>query len=283
MAGAREPTTFRVRVVAEHADAARRLAEALLDVPHAADDELARLVIAPDIPTAEADAFMILGGADRREADATSKPVFVVSFGEAPHGVEPSDTFFAGGIDPLRAAVLDAALRHHDVPVERARREKRPLAAAIVAGAALATATEALLPGAAAFVVTTQATAIASLHYLYTGKWMGRSQALTILPMFVSETAGGSVFLLVKSFLPPTGVADAAAAIIAASFTVAMLGAIARLLEEGYALDEKEKLRESFQRLRARTRAERADLARRRDRWRDKAFFLGLVRRIVFD
>jgi hypothetical protein len=112
---------------------------------------------------------------------------------------------------------------------------------------------------------------------------MGRTQALTLLPVFASEAAGGSVFLLVKSLLPPTGIADVAAAIVSASMTIAMLGAVARLLEAGYALDEKEKLRAAFQRMRARTKAERANLARNRHRWKDKNFFRDVVHRLVFE
>lgn len=189
----------------------------------------------------------------------------------------------ARGIDGLRAALFAIALAGVDVTVSEARRAKRPYAAGIIAGAAVATAAEALLPGAAALVVTSQIGAIGSLSYLYTGRFMGRGQALALLPMFASEAAGGSLFLLAKSFFPPTGVADAAAAAVASSLTVAMLGAVAWTLERGYSLDQKDKLREAFRRLRARSVADRAELLKGRARWREKSFWADVVQRWIFE
>jgi hypothetical protein len=189
----------------------------------------------------------------------------------------------ATGVDSLRAALLQAALEHIDASIERTRKAKRPYATAIVGGAALATAAEGLLPGAAAWVVATQVGAITGLYYLYTGRWMARSQALALLPAFASEAAGGSAFLLVKSFLPPTGVADVIAAGVAASMTIAMLGAVTWALEQGYSLEEKAQLKLAFKRLKAKTRAERAEITRNRHRWKDKEFWNDLVRRLIFD
>jgi hypothetical protein len=103
------------------------------------------------------------------------------------------------------------------------------------------------------------------------------------LPVFVGEAAGGSVFLLVKSFLPPTGAADVAAAFVASSITIAMLGAVAGALEHGSALDQKEELRLAFRRLRAKTRAERAEIVRNRRRWKERGFWRELVVRVVFE
>jgi hypothetical protein len=189
----------------------------------------------------------------------------------------------ARGVDELRAALLATALQHVDAPADRVARAKRPFATAIIAGAALVTAMEGFLPGAAAFVVATQVGAITSLYYLYTGKWLARTQALALLPAFASEAAGGSVFLLVKSFLPPTGVGDVAAAAVAASITIAILGAVAGALERGNALDQKEELLVAFRKLRARTKAERAQIVRNRARWRERGFWRDLVTRLVFD
>jgi hypothetical protein len=187
------------------------------------------------------------------------------------------------GADELRATLLRIALDTLDLPVARARRAKRPFATAIVAGAALAAAGEGLLPGTAAFVVATQVSAIAGLYYLYTGKWLARSQALAVVPAFASEAVGGSLFLLAKSVLPPTGIADAAAAVIAASMTISMLGAITWALENGYSLEEKHQLALAFKRMKAKTRAERAKIARSRSQWRDKEFWSDVVRRVLFD
>ena len=96
-------------------------------------------------------------------------------------------------MDDLRAALVTLAIDAVEATVADARRAKRPYAVALIAGATLAAAVEGMLPGAAAFVVTTQIGAITSLSYLYTGRWMGRAQALSLLPMFASEAAGGSV------------------------------------------------------------------------------------------
>jgi hypothetical protein len=281
-AGRRVPT-YVVRVSSPDAEEARVIAEALVDVPEISDEDVARLLATSEGPLDAADAHVVVAPADRAPATDTKKPVFLVRR----DGVGEAGTFPLGpeleGIETLRAALLDEALRALGVTVDRARRAKRPFATALIAGAALVAGAEGLLPGAAAFVVSTQVSAIASLYYLYTGRWMGRSQALTLLPVFASEAAGGSVFLLIKSFLPPTGVADAAAAVVSASMTIAMLGAVARLLEAGYTLDETEKLRAAFQRMRARTKAERAQLARNRTLFRDKHFLRDLVRRLVFD
>ena len=189
----------------------------------------------------------------------------------------------AQGVDGLRAALLTQALPGIDVSIERARLAKRPYATSIIAGAALVTAAEGLLPGAAAFVLTTQIGAITSLYYLYTGRWIGRTQVFTLIPVFASEAAGGSAFLLVKSFLPPTGVADVVAAGIACTMTIAMLGSVTWALEHGYELDQQQQLRLAFKRLNAKTRAERSEIVRNRARWGDKQFWNDLVRRVIFD
>jgi hypothetical protein len=188
----------------------------------------------------------------------------------------------ARGVDELRAVVLEAALAKIDAPVARARRAKRPYALSIIAGATIVTMAEAFLPGAAAFIIASQASAIGSLFYLYTGKWMGRTQALALLPAFAAEAAGGSVFLLVKSFLPPTGFADVTAAVVAASMTITILGTIAWTLDQGYSLEETARLKDAFKKLRARTKAERKTILENRDRWKEKTYWVEIVRRIVF-
>jgi hypothetical protein len=286
----RQLATYRVLVTSNDAEEARALAEALLDVPAATDDDVARLLIASDTAAEEADAHVVIAPAEATRLEATRKPVFHVRHDLATVPEEPQSgprRFGLGphfeGIDSLRAALLGEALAHLGVTVDRVRRAKRPFAVAIIASATLVSAVEGVLPGAAAFVVATQVSAIASLYYLYRGKWMGRTQVLTLLPVFVSEAAGGSLFLLAKSFFPPTGAADVAASIVAASMSLAMLGAVAGVLEQGYTLEEREKLREAFRRISAKTKAERAYIARNRHLWKNKGFFRDLVRRLVFD
>ena len=212
-----------------------------------------------------------------------ANPARVYLTATPPARAHDEDPPHAHGVDELRAALLQVALEGVDISIERARKAKRPYATAIVAGAALVTAAEGMLPGAAAWVIATQVGAITSLHYLYTGRWMGRSQALALLPAFASEAVGGSAFLVAKSFLPPTGVADVIAAGVAASMTIAMLGAVTWALEQGYSLEQKSQLRMAFRRLQAKTKAERAEITRNKHRWKDKVFWTDLVRRLIFE
>ena len=79
------------------------------------------------------------------------------------------------------------------------------------------------VPGSAAWIAGAQSVAIASLYYLYKGEILSAEAALAILPTFVAESAATSLFLFVKSFLPPTGIVDVAAAALAVTITLAML------------------------------------------------------------
>jgi hypothetical protein len=287
------------------------LRRALLDLPQAFDTDLAHLevLLAEEAPAAPGAAVLVVRGApddgSRARLAAIGAPRTLVAVHARdldPGGddaVREAWTTLAGegqvhltatpadgaitGVDGLRAALFALALTGVDASVADARRAKRPYAAAIIAGAALATAAEGLLPGAAALVVASQIGAIGSLSFLYTGRWLGRGQALALLPVFASEAAGGSIFLLAKSFFPPTGIADAAAAVVAATLTLSMLGAVAWTLEQGYSLDQEDKLREAFRRLRARSVAERAELLRNRSRWRDRSFWAEVTQRWLFE
>jgi hypothetical protein len=317
----RGAATFVVRVVGEAGAGKTSMAQSLLELPLATDEDVARLRVLDgegDEPGAVADVIVVVvRGEPRAEAveraraqaargksaivavhasdlDARAEETWaawqaalegtaVHAFATATPGGGAEGTAGAErGTDEVRAALLRVALDAADLPVARARRAKRPYATAIVAGAALVSAAEGLMPGAAAFVVATQVGAITGLYYLYTGKWIARSQALTIIPAFASEAIGGSAFLVAKSFLPPTGVADAVAAGVAASMTVAMLGGVVWLLDQGYSLQEKHQLKLAFRRMRAKTRAERAAIARNRARWGDKEYWKEVVRRVVF-
>jgi hypothetical protein len=305
--------TFVVRILGEAGVGKSALAAALLNHPIATDEELARLRIEDDsdesgdidaavlvvrgAPSAEsrghvakalAKAKTLLVAVHARDRDRDSDAAVrgawepLVDSSGVHLTATPSDGVHVG-VDELRAALLQTALAGMDVPLERARRAKRPYATAIVSAAALATAAEAFLPGAAAFIVATQVGAITGLYYLYTGKWMGRAQAVGMVPAFAGDAAGTTAFLIAKSFLPPTGVADVVAAAVATSMTIAMLGTITYALERGYSLDQRDRLMLVFKRLRAKTRAERAKIVRERRQWKDKAFWTEMVRRIIFD
>lgn len=303
---------FVVRIAGATEDERARLRTALLEVPIATDEDLARLDIIDEEAPCDAVVLLAEGGpgestaAEIANLTPMGRALFVAALCPKPsegnereeaalreawakivesahvHLVTIPESGTAHGVDELRAALLDVAIAGAHLPVERIRRAKRPYALAIISGAALVSVGEGLLPGAGALVIATQASAVSSLVYLYTGKWLGRSQALAILPAFAAEAAGGSVFLLIKSFFPPTGVADVLAAAVAVSMTVAILGTIAWALDQGYSLEEKDQLRRTFKKLRARTRAERKAIAENRDRWGDRKFWRDLVERIVF-
>ena len=133
-----------------------------------------------------------------------------------------------------------------DLLLARHLGDKRKYAASIIATALVAVAGEAFIPGSAAYITVTQALAITSLHYLYTGNVLAKGSALALLPTFMGESAGVTVFLWVKSFLPPTGVVDIAAAGVAVGITFAMLSAVTYLLSTGLEIDQKNVLKEKF-------------------------------------
>ncbi|MEW5856170.1 MAG: GTPase [Cyanobacteriota bacterium] len=124
--------------------------------------------------------------------------------------------------------------------------EKRAYAVGIIAGAVVLVAGQAILPGRAAFITATQATAIASLYYLYTGQILSKGAAFAMLPIFAGQAVASSVFLFVTSFIPPTGVIEIAAAITAASITIAMLSSVNFVLESGANIEDKELLQSKF-------------------------------------
>jgi len=133
-----------------------------------------------------------------------------------------------------------------DLLLARHIAEKQSYAIKIIATALAAVAGEAFLPGSTVFITATQGVAIGSLHYLYTGTVLSSQAALAILPTFLAETAGSSLFLFVKSFLPPTGIVDVAAAGIAVVITLALLATVNQILASGAQLEQEELLRSQF-------------------------------------
>lgn len=139
----------------------------------------------------------------------------------------------------LRAEGKDLLLARH-------LGDKRAYAAGIISTALVAVGAEAFIPGSAAYITATQVVAITALHYLYTGDVLSKSSALGLMPTFIGESLGVNAFLWVKSFLPPTGVVDIAAAGVAITITLAMLSAVTYVLSSGYELNKKEILKEQF-------------------------------------
>ncbi|MBD2425198.1 GTPase [Phormidium sp. FACHB-1136] len=133
-----------------------------------------------------------------------------------------------------------------DLLLARHMAQKQSHAVKIIAVALTAVAGEAFIPGSAVYITATQGAAIASLSYLYTGQILSAESTLSILPKFIAETAGSNLFLFVKSFLPPTGVVDVAAAGVAVVITLALLATVNYLLSNGEELEQEELLRSKF-------------------------------------
>ncbi len=151
------------------------------------------------------------------------------------------------GVDALRKDI-EKFLQEQgkDLLLARQMAEKQSYAIKIIAGALVAISSQVFLPGSAAFIAATQASAIASLYYLYNGKAITSRAALALLPSFASEAMLSNTFLFVQSFIPPTGVLDLAAVIAAITTTVAMLSTVNYLLATGAELTEKNRLKEVF-------------------------------------
>lgn len=133
-----------------------------------------------------------------------------------------------------------------DLLLKRHMAEKKSYAVGIIATALVAVGGEAFLPGSAAWITATQGVAIASLCYLYTGKILSPDSAISILPIFFGETVGSNLFLFVKSFLPPTGIIDVAAAGVAIITTLAILATVNYILSIGSELEQEDLLRSKF-------------------------------------
>jgi small GTP-binding protein len=143
-----------------------------------------------------------------------------------------------------------------DLLLARHMGEKKSYAIGIIATALVAVAVQAFIPGSAAYIAATQASAIVALAYLYTGEILSSKASFALLPAFASEAVGTTLFLWVKSFLPPTGIVDVAAAVIAVSITLAILATVNSILASGAKLEEEEFLKSKFRTYR--TQAETA-------------------------
>lgn len=151
------------------------------------------------------------------------------------------------GVSRLRSDIEEfLEKKGKDLLLARHMAEKQSYAVKIIATALAAVVGEAFLPGSAAFITATQGVAIASLHYLYTGTVLSPQSAIAILPTFLAEAAGSSLFLFVKSFLPPTGFVDVAAAGVAVVITLALLATVNHILSSGAELEQEELLRSKF-------------------------------------
>lgn len=151
------------------------------------------------------------------------------------------------GINALRNAVLKELEKSmKSLKLQRQMAEKQEYAIGIISAAVLTTAGEAFIPGSAIYITATQAAAIISLNYLYTGEKLSKTSALAILPTFIGQRIGTTVFLWTKSFLPTTGVLDVIAVAVASVTTLAMLATVKWILENNHSLGEKDLLSKKF-------------------------------------
>lgn len=156
------------------------------------------------------------------------------------------------GVDELRQAIFNFLdLEKKSILFARHLKHKENYAISIISAALVSVAAEAFIPGSAAYITATQIVAITSLNYLYTGNAISKTSALLLLPTFVGENIGMNAFLWAKSLLPPTGIVDMAAALIAVVITFAMLAAVKWVLENGNNLDQSDKLKEGFLKFRS--------------------------------
>lgn len=151
------------------------------------------------------------------------------------------------GVDEIRDAIYSfLKVQGKAILLAREMKKKGKFANKIIVTALIAVAAEAFIPGSAAYITATQVTSITSLNYLYTGEVMSKSAALAMLPRFIGKSLGMSAFLWAKSFLPPTGIVDVAAAGVAVIITFAMLAAVKWVFENNYSLDQSDKLSNAF-------------------------------------
>ncbi|MGK5087881.1 GTPase [Bdellovibrionota bacterium FG-2] len=156
------------------------------------------------------------------------------------------------GVDEVREEIFDFLEKEGKaILLARHLKNKENYAIGIIVGALLVVGAAAFAPGSAAYITATQVVSITSLQYLYTGITPTKKSVLGLFPAFIGETMGMSLFLFVKSFLPPTGILDVAAAGIAILVTFAMLAAVKWMLEQGYSLEETERLKSAFNRFKS--------------------------------
>lgn len=151
------------------------------------------------------------------------------------------------GVDELRKEILDFLEKEgKDLLLAKNLKNKDKYAIGIITSSLVAVAVEAFIPGSAVYISATQAASISAMQYLYTGEVLNKSSTLSVIGAFAGESIGMTLFLLSKSFLPPTGLIDIAAAFVAIIVTFAMLATVKWLLENNYKLDDKAELKSTF-------------------------------------
>lgn len=154
------------------------------------------------------------------------------------------------GVDNLKEDILDFLKKYgKDLILAREMEKKSVIAKRIIYSSLVAAAGAAFIPGSAVYITGIQATAIMSIHYVYTGEILSKKSAIAIIPLFASQSIGSSLFLVAKSLLPPTGIVDVAAAGVAVGVTIAMLSTVNWIYENGYNLDDKTEIKDQYNKI----------------------------------
>lgn len=185
------------------------------------------------------------------------------------------------GISDMRREIeAFLAYKGKDLLLARHIFSKEETATKIISAALVGVAAGSFAPGAAVIVATVQLGALYSLYYLYTGKILTKGAATGVLLSLGGQAAVTQLFVLVKSFLPPTGIADFAAAYGAVVFSFAMLAAFTKVLSRGSADIRGEELTKEFKAIRGRMKALLSD-SNPVD-WRNGDFWGRLIRSSLF-
>jgi small GTP-binding protein len=195
------------------------------------------------------------------EQDLNIKPIYpVCTKGYDPRSKMPN--LDIRGVSVLRND-LESFLETQgkDLLLARHVAEKQSYAVKIIATALVAVTGAVFFPGSAGIIAAAQGVAIASLYYLHTGEILSAQSALTILTTTLAENAGSSLFLVIASFLPPTGVIEVVEAAIAITITLALLSSIHYLLADGSKLNLEKELSAKFKTYRSQARKVVKDLA----------------------
>ncbi len=151
------------------------------------------------------------------------------------------------GVDELREDIEEfLGSKGKDLLLARLINNKKPYAVKIILSALLSVIPAAFVPGSAVFVTTIQAVAITSLYYIYKEKMLPIDSVWVTMMAFLSQAGASSLFLVITSFLPPTGVIDIVTATVAVTTTLSMLLAVNSLLSKGAELKNREIIQNEF-------------------------------------
>ncbi len=149
------------------------------------------------------------------------------------------------GVDELRSEVFNLlAKQKKDILLKKNMGNKRKYAISIAVTATVAAAGEAFIPGSAVYITATQAVAIASIAYVYTGRKLSIKEASGLMLPMIGQTAGKQLFIFASSFFPILG--DTIGAAVAGSVTIAILSTVIIFFELGYDISDSDELLSIF-------------------------------------